>query len=120
MRKRLRWLSRVAYAARESVGRKTFGVFGTSIAANWLLGVIGETAVDFFVDEDPARRGLQHCGRPVLTPAEIPSGATVFVPLAPAVAAQVQSRLSSLRFDLVVPEFYSNRSVASRGFNHSK
>ncbi len=105
VRKRLRWLSTVADAAREAVSRKTFGVFGTSIAANWLLGVIGETAVDFFVDEDPARRGLQHCGRPVLTPAEIPSGATVFVPLAPAVAAQVQSRLSSPRFDLVVPEF---------------
>jgi SAM-dependent methyltransferase len=105
VRKRLRWLTSVAAMARNLVGRKPFGVFGTSIAANWLLGVIGESAVDFFVDEDPARRGLQHCGRPVVTPAEIPEGATVFVPLAPGVAQQVRSRLESSRYTLVVPEF---------------
>lgn len=105
VQRRLRWLASVAATARTLIGKRPFGVFGTSIAANWLVGVIGESAIDFFVDEDPARRGLQHCGRPVTTPAEIPDDATVFVPLAPAVAQQVKTRLDSSRYTLVVPEF---------------
>lgn len=104
VRNRLAWLERVAVKARQLAERKPFAIFGTSIAANWLIGVIGSESVDFFVDEDPSRAGITHCGRPILTPAQIPDGATVFVPLAPAVGASVQARLSSTRYALVVPE----------------
>jgi len=103
VRSRLQWLEMVSDEARKLIEGKSFGVFGTSIAANWLLGVIGADTVDFFVDEDPGRKGLTHCGKPILTPAEIPDASTVFVPLAPAVAASVHARLASARYSLVVP-----------------
>ncbi|MBK8092726.1 MAG: class I SAM-dependent methyltransferase [Verrucomicrobiaceae bacterium] len=103
VRQRLQWLEMVSTEARKLMAKKPFSIFGTSIAANWLLGVIGADAVDFFVDEDPGRKGLKHCGKPIITPDQIPDGATVFVPLAPAVAASVHARLSNPRFSLVVP-----------------
>lgn len=103
VRKNLAWLQMVSTEARKLMHQKPFAIFGTSIAANWLLGVIGPDTVDFFVNEDPACTGLTHCGKPILTPAEIPDGATVFVPLAPVVAASVHRRLASPRFSLVVP-----------------
>lgn len=103
VRGRLQWLDTVSIEARKLMENKHFAVFGTSIAANWLVGVIGSDAIDYFVDEDPGRKGLHHCGKPILTPAEIPDGATVFVPLAPAVGASVRSRLASPRYNLVVP-----------------
>lgn len=70
-----------------------FGVFGTSIAATWIASELGD-AVQFFVDEDPARGPRPFMGRPVLRPAEVEPGASVLVMLAPVVAATVVGRLS--------------------------
>jgi hypothetical protein len=50
------WLEGVLNAAKEGRKRRRFGIFGTSIAAMWLFGEIGDD-VDFFVDEDPNRLG---------------------------------------------------------------
>ena len=48
--------------------------------------------VSFFVDEDPKRIGRQCAGKPIYSPQEAPRGSTVFVPLAPGIAAKVAAR----------------------------
>ncbi len=85
------WLIQVMALARDLARTQPFGIFGTSISGMWLFGPLRE-AVSFFVDEDPSRIGREYAGKPILSPLEAPSGATVFVPLAPAVASKVVDR----------------------------
>ncbi len=82
-------------ASAEALTKKggPFGVFGTSISATWLAGIMGDR-VSFFVDEDEGRIGGQHMGRPILAADEIPGDADIFVPLLPNIAASVMQRLS--------------------------
>ena len=83
--------SRALQLARNS---ECFGLFGTSIAATWLLNELpGQIA--FFVDEDPARVGGQHFSLPIFSPATAPQNSDVFVPLPPAISRQVARRLAS-------------------------
>lgn len=82
------WLTEVRTAARELAPGGGVGVFGTSIAAVWLLAELGD-AVEFFVDEDPQRIGRGLLGRPIYAPAQAPPGASVFLALPPATAAAV-------------------------------
>lgn len=90
----LDWIGAVIAGAREAAGASSrFGLFGTSVAAMWLFGQIGD-AVDFFVDEDPSREGTTLFDRPVLTPAGAPDDATVYLALIPPVAKAVAARLS--------------------------
>ncbi len=99
----LAWLRElVTGAERAASGARRFGLFGTSIAAMWLFGEVGE-AVEFFVDEDPSRRNRQLLGRPILYPADIPAGATVFMPLIPSIASAVAARSSGLGIDYRLP-----------------
>jgi SAM-dependent methyltransferase len=88
------WLERLASEARTLAQRKPFGLFGTSIAATFLSGELGE-AVDFFVDEDPNRQGKVWCGRPIYAPGQVPAGSHILVGLAPVVAVKVLERLKS-------------------------
>ncbi len=88
-------------AARPHVGNADFGLFGTAIAATWLDAQLGGAA-KFFVDEDSNRIGKQHLGRPILAPADVPSGATVFVALPPVLSGKIAERLRSLGRDLRV------------------
>lgn len=102
-RQAVAWLGTVLRQAQDCAARRPFGLFGTAIAAQWLFGCLPD-AVEFFVDEDPDRVGRNSNGRPILSPAQLPPGATVFVPLAPAVAAAVCARLGPafiepVRFD---------------------
>lgn len=102
-RQAVAWLGAVLGQARDCAARRPFGLFGTAIAAQWLFGCLPD-AVEFFVDEDPDRVGRESNGRPILSPAQLPPGASVFVPLAPAVAAAVCARLGPafiepVRFD---------------------
>jgi hypothetical protein len=99
----LAWLRELVTGAdRAAAGARRFGLFGTSIAAMWLFGEVGE-AVEFFVDEDPSRRNRQLLGRPILHPADIPAGATVFMPLIPSIARAVAARSSGLGIDYRLP-----------------
>jgi hypothetical protein len=112
------WLASVVDAAADSArGATSFGLFGTAIAATWLFGPLAEH-VSFFVDEDAARIGREHEGRPILATAGIPRGATVFVPLVPDVAAAVAERLEALGVDARVPPpaslYRSERATAGR------
>jgi SAM-dependent methyltransferase len=72
-----------------------FGLFGTSIAANWLYGNLGDI-VHFFVDEDPSRHGHENFARPILAPKEVPEGAVIFLALPPAIAVAVARRLAPM------------------------
>jgi SAM-dependent methyltransferase len=87
----VRWLGRVLALAHDLARERPFGIFGTSISGMWLFGPLSE-AVSFFVDEDPSRIGRDFAGRPILSPLDAPRGATVLVPLAPAVAGKIAER----------------------------
>jgi len=97
-----RWLGEVL--ARVEAARRTppFGLFGTSIAATWLQAQVEGAAV-FFVDEDPHRVGREHLGRPILAPAQVPAGATVFVALPQPLAGRVAARVTRPDVRVVLP-----------------
>ena len=94
VRKRLAWLKSTLNGAEQHAAGDKFGIFGTAIAATWLAAELGEK-IDFFVDEDPNRNATQYSGKPLYRPDSIPSGSTVFIPLAPGVAQSVCARLSA-------------------------
>lgn len=97
------WLRALIKHAEYTLTRANgFGLFGTSIAATWLASVLGNK-VSFFVDEDPNRIGKEHLGRPVFSPVMVPAGATVFMPLAPALSKAISNRLAHLMPNLVLP-----------------
>lgn len=99
------WLSGMLEHARTTAaqaGKTRFGVFGTSVAATWLASGLGE-AIDFYVDEDPARLGRMHLDRPILTPDKVQAGATVYLAFIPDVAAQIARRLSALPLVFAAP-----------------
>ena len=97
----IRVLESTLAAARPLSNRPDFGLFGTAIAATWLDAQLGGAA-RFFVDEDPGRVGKQHLGRPILAPADIPRGATVFVGLPPVLSGRIAERLRQLERNLEV------------------
>jgi hypothetical protein len=72
-------------------------VFGTSIAASWVAGFLGNT-IDFFVDEDENRIGKTFFGKPIKSPHEVEYGSLVFVALTTAVAKKVSERMSAYKF----------------------
>jgi 2-polyprenyl-3-methyl-5-hydroxy-6-metoxy-1,4-benzoquinol methylase len=71
-----------------------FGIMGSSIAAAWLAHEIDEVA--FFADEDESRRGNSLMGRPIVTLAEVPPGATLFIPMSRNVAERIIARAGAL------------------------
>jgi SAM-dependent methyltransferase len=104
-RDQVSWLLQSAEACRRAAAQRPFGLFGTSIVATWLTGELGR-APDFYVDEDPAKQGLEMEGAPILAPRDIPSGATVGFAMAPMVAAAVSERLRDLPVRFVLPPAY--------------
>jgi len=105
VRRDVEWLSAMlehARAASVRAGRGRFGMFGTSVAATWLASGLGD-AIDFYVDEDPARRGRTHLGRPIVLPAEVAAGSTVYLAFIGDVAAQIARRLGHLPLDFAAP-----------------
>jgi SAM-dependent methyltransferase len=101
---RVAWLDAVLQSAHAAVATApgAYGLFGTAIAATWTFGPLAEH-VSFFVDEDKTRIGQKHEGRPILAPAQVPEGATVFVPLVPEVASAVATRLRKHGVDARIP-----------------
>jgi hypothetical protein len=103
VRERIAWLQALVDEARGiAKSGARFGIFGTSISATWLFQHLPET-VEFFVDEDPARRQGTHLGRPIWPPASVPAGAVVYLALVPAIAQAVRDRLRGLPIDLRLP-----------------
>jgi hypothetical protein len=89
-------LERVVAQVEQLARERTYGIFGTSIAATWLDSQTGGPAT-FFVDEDPNRVGKQHLGKPILGVSDLPEGSTLYVALAPVLAERVAQRLRQAR-----------------------
>jgi SAM-dependent methyltransferase len=96
------WLNALIGHARDMAGGGRFGIFGTSVAATWLAAGLGD-AVQFFVDEDPARRGRAHLGRAIMTPAEVAPGAVVYLAFPPEVSRAIAQRLAGLPLTFAAP-----------------
>ena len=109
----VRWLGELLELARQLAKTDRFGIFGTSISGMWLFGALGDR-VSFFVDEDPGRVGREYAGKPILSPLDVPSGATVFIPLAPAVAAKVAERYADSPARFVPSPAFVDESAAPR------
>lgn len=98
----IQWLVQVFDQA--SAIKGPLALFGTSIAASWLYGMLSDRVVAF-VDEDTARTGRSHLGLPILLPADVPPEVTVYIPLVPAVARGVSARLQGVIRGVVPPLF---------------
>ncbi len=100
----LDWLGACAVEAERLANEGEFGIFGASIAATWLESQIGNRA-SFFVDEDPARRGREHLGKPILAPADVEDGAVIYVALPHPLAGAVAERLNGMgkNFKAIAP-----------------
>lgn len=88
-------LQRILAKVEPLARQQNFGLFGTAIAATWLDAQLNRAA-RFFVDEDLNRVGNTHLGRPIVSPADVPEGATVFVALPQPLAGNVAERLRRL------------------------
>ena len=105
VRGQIEWLwqlVREAESAARRVESRRFGLFGSSIAATWLAGVLGDR-ISFFVEEDANRIGREHLGRPILGVDQVPAGALVYIALAPVIAANVGARLRRVGMELCLP-----------------
>lgn len=102
VRAQIAWLQVVIEGARQAARGAPFGLFGTSVAAMWLFGQLGDK-IEFFVDEDPSRRDATLFERPVYTPDTVPAGASVYILLIPPVARAVASRLARPQVTFHVP-----------------
>jgi SAM-dependent methyltransferase len=99
----LGWLQTLIDEARAAAATAPhFGLFGTSVAAMWLFGAVGDM-VEFFADEDPSRCGRRLLDRPILHPDDVSMGATVYVPLIPRVAQAIAARVSGSGIDFRLP-----------------
>ncbi|MCE5181927.1 MAG: class I SAM-dependent methyltransferase [Betaproteobacteria bacterium] len=108
VRMHLEWLRKLEASARtELAGFTPRGFFGSTIAATWLGGALGD-AIDFFVEEDSSRCGKQLFQKPILHPRDVPEGAGVYLGLAPVTAKKIHSRLVNSKFKLILPPEYED------------
>jgi SAM-dependent methyltransferase len=98
----LRWLASNLEKAQAASNVEDFGLFGSSIASQWLYGILGPR-VKFFVDEDPSRIGRAIQGIPIISPAEVREGATIYVPLETISVSHLAPRLAGFRGNYVYP-----------------
>ena len=102
-RRHLAWLEETLQCGRQLANEaRPLGIFGTSIAGVWIATGI-DSKFDFYVDEDRARIGRHYFGIPILAPADIPSGSTIFVCLEPKLAADIAVRHRGDGRHFVVP-----------------
>lgn len=99
------WLGETRDRLQRPKGASTFGIFGTSIGANWLLEELRacDRTVDFFVDEDVNRIGRQLHGAPILSITEVPADAIVALALPPITAIKVKAKLAAAGVAALVP-----------------
>ena len=102
------WLEQTLALANRMEGQESFGIFGTAVGATWLASSLARP-IDFFVDEDPSRQGRVHMNAPILCPAEVPKGSTVFMCLPYRQAQSVRARLSqpTTRWRAVLPAAFA-------------
>ena len=97
------WLRRMLDHASKCRRTGRFAIFGTSVAATWLANGLGDH-VDYFIDEDAAREGHTHMGKPILKPTELPADVTVYLAFVKPVALSIRNRLAGLSLKFAAPE----------------
>jgi SAM-dependent methyltransferase len=105
-RDNIAWLASTLQLARDTAAGPRFGLFGTSIAATWLSGALGDR-IEFYIDEDAGRQGRRFFDKPVYGLTEAPRDATIFVGLAPVIGTVLADRLRSHGFNVVMPAMLS-------------
>ena len=106
----LSWLNATLKKAQNIAKKGKFGLFGTSIAANWLFGNLKDV-VQFFVDEDPYRIGKTNMGLPIYHPHEVPKRSSVFIALPSGLAENIKKRMNTskeVKFDGYTPPPFLN------------
>jgi 2-polyprenyl-3-methyl-5-hydroxy-6-metoxy-1,4-benzoquinol methylase len=99
----LAWLKALLSLARQLAEETPpLALMGSSIAAGWLAGELGDK-VACFVDEDPNRIGCSFLGRPILSPGELHSQATLLLPMVPSTASAVAERFTGIGIPCRVP-----------------
>ena len=101
VREYLSWLLDIRDQAHGLASKGSLGLFGTAIAAVWLLSELGDE-VSFFVDEDATRVGKNMFGIPVHAPNATPTG-TILLPFPMAIAEGIARRLEHLDIRLALP-----------------
>jgi len=106
VQKQLDWMRTIIDNARDTAeSNRPFGIFGTSIAANWMYGALSDV-VDYFVDEDQDRVDKLYHQKPVYSASKIPNGSHTYVCLQPNVVGNVMKRFSSSGYCLyATPDF---------------
>lgn len=102
--KYIHWLNLLSKDAREiaSAPDRLFGIFGTSIAANWLLGEL-QDLIKFFVEEDRNRINRSYRTRPVYHPVDVPLDSTVYFSLPRFLAEKIMHRLNTQNISYCLP-----------------
>jgi SAM-dependent methyltransferase len=92
----LQWLERTAEKLAK-IAKKPIklGIFGTSIAATWLVAGL-KRKPDFYVDEDPARIGGLFQGKPIVSPRNVQKGAHIFLAQPPALSKRIWRRIFNI------------------------
>lgn len=96
----MRNLVEAALALRQSA-TGPMGIFGTSIAGNWLHEAIGGN-FDFWVDEDRNRVSRDYLGKPVYLPQDAPAG-DVLLAVSPTLAGLLGEKFRGLTTRFHVP-----------------
>lgn len=95
------WLARAAAAFAAAAADGPVAALGTSIAATWTAGLLGDRLA-CFVDEDADRVNRRFLGRPVVAPDALAPGAVLLLPFPPVQIPSIRARLEARRRDLVL------------------
>lgn len=108
----INWLHSICSQVTDIVANTgRFGVFGTSIAGNWLYGA-WQKNIDFFVDEDPDRLGTVYRGVPVVSVKDLGANDSVYIALAPAIAYKIKQRYKDAKCKIYIPsEIIHNEDI---------
>jgi 2-polyprenyl-3-methyl-5-hydroxy-6-metoxy-1,4-benzoquinol methylase len=97
------WLAEILKEVKVASAAPHFGLFGSSIASQWLYGALG-SRVKFFVDEDVNRMGHSINGIPIISPDQVSEGATVYAPIENVVLNGLDQRLSKGNGQYIFPQ----------------
>ncbi len=104
IQQQINWLIDISEQMHTLGSKKQFAVFGTTIAANWLLAFKSEQ-IAFFLDEDPDKKGTYLEDKAVYHPGsnEFDHNTPVFLPFPLSIARKLALRLEQYDINCVLP-----------------
>jgi SAM-dependent methyltransferase len=103
----LHWIQELLTDARKLSKNENFGLFGTAISANWLLGELDQN-IGFFVEEDVNRTNRSYHERPVYLPKDTPNEGHVYMVLPRGLAEKINARLDIKHATFHLPPLFEN------------